>query len=250
MHLVLLDFDAVMLVEGQKQPSSSMANLIRRFDISAARQVAVPITRSVPVISSRRSYLAIFFGVVSLVLASQISTFSQEVEKTETSTVTIKNFGQMDERFFRGGQPKKTDYSQLAALGIKTVIDLQRNPREYEKQSVEALGMQYVNIPMSDKDYPENDKIAEFLKLIDDPATGKFFVHCAGGRHRTGVMGAVYRFNRYNWNYDQVYAEMKKYDFYTRWGHGDMKKFVQDYAANWLSKQTNATVTTSTANQK
>ena len=44
-------------------------------------------------------------------------------------------------------------------------------------------------------------------------------------------MGAVYRFNKYHWNFDQVYAEMKKYDFYTSWGHGDFKTFVQDYWA-------------------
>ena len=200
--------------------------------------------------TTKRSYLSVFFSVISLVLAAQISTFSQEVEKSDTSNVTIKNFGQMDDRFFRGGQPKEGDYAQLAALGIKTVIDLQIDTKDYEKRSVEALGMRYVNIPMSDKDYPGTDKIAEFLKLIEDPATGKFFVHCAGGRHRTGVMGAVYRFNLYNWNYDQVYSEMKKYDFYTRWGHGDMKKFVQDYAANWLTKQASANVTTSIANQK
>jgi len=195
--------------------------------------------------TTKRSYLSVFFGIIALVLASQISAFSQE-----TGSVTIKNFGQMDDRFFRGGQPKEDQYTQLAALGIKTVIDLQDSPTSYEKHSVEALGMKYVNIPMSDKDYPETAKISEFLKLVDDPATGKFYVHCAGGRHRTGVMGAVYRFNHYNWNYDQVYAEMKKYDFYTRFGHGDMKKFVEDYAANWLSKQASATLTTSTANQK
>ena len=100
-----------------------------------------------------------------------------------------------------------------------------------------------------DKDYPETAKIEQFLKLVDDPSTGKFYVHCAGGRHRTGVMAAVYRFNHYNWNYDQVYAEMKKYDFYTRWGHGDMKKFVQDYAANLTNKNA-VVVTTSNANQK
>ena len=200
--------------------------------------------------TTKRSYLSVLFSVVALVLASQISALSQEVQKANTTSVTIKNFGQMDDRFFRGGQPKERDYQQLAALGIKTVIDLQKEPKEYEKHNVEALGMRYVNIPMSDKDYPESDKIAEFLKLVDDPSTGKFFVHCAGGRHRTGVMGAVYRFNHYNWNYDQVYAEMKKYDFYSRWGHSDMKKFVQDYAANWLTKQASATVTTSSANQK
>jgi len=241
-----LDFNAVMLVDMRKQPRSSAVNLSLRLDVSAARQVAIPISRSVSVISSKRSYLSVFFGVVALVFASQISAFSQE-----SSNVSIKNFGQMDERFFRGAQPKENDYQQLAALGIKTVIDLQIDTKDYEKRDVEALGMKYVNIPMSDTSYPEQAKIDEFLKLVNDPATGKFFVHCAGGRHRTGVMGAVYRFNLYNWNYDQVYAEMKKFDFYTRWGHGDMKKFVQDYAANWLTKQaSSATVTTSTANQK
>ena len=42
-------------------------------------------------------------------------------------------------------------------------------------------------------------------------------------------MGAVYRYQFYDWNYDQVYAEMKKFDFYTSWGHGAFKDFVQDY---------------------
>lgn len=201
--------------------------------------------------STKRSYLSVLLGVISLVLAAQVSVFSQEAaQKADITNVKIKNFGQMDDRFFRGGQPKENQYPQLAALGIKTVIDLRDEPAKYEKQNVEALGMKYVNIPMSDKDYPETAKITEFLKLVDDPATGKFYVHCAGGRHRTGVMGAVYRFNHYNWNYDQVYAEMKKYDFYTRWGHGDMKKFVKDYAAIFVAKQATATVSTSASNQK
>lgn len=187
-------------------------------------------------IKSNRSSLSVLFAVVALVLASSITAFTQELNKTDVSKVSIKNFGQMDDRFFRGAQPKQDEYKELAALGITTVIDLQDDPTSYEKQNVEALGMKYINIPMSDKDYPESTKIDQFLKLVNDPSTGKFYVHCAGGRHRTGVMGAVYRFNHYNWNYDQVYAEMKKYDFYTRWGHGDMKKFVQDYATSFQSR--------------
>jgi protein tyrosine/serine phosphatase len=188
------------------------------------------------VITTKRSYLSVLFGALSLVFASQITAFSQETQPANSAKVTIKNFGQMDDRFFRGAQPKENDYQQLAALGIKTIIDLRDDPTSYEKQNAEAAGMKYVNIAMSDKDYPPATKIDEFLKLIDDPSTGKFYVHCAGGRHRTGVIGAVYRFNHYNWNYDQVYSEMKKYDFYTRWGHGDMKKFVQDYAVTFQNK--------------
>ena len=183
-----------------------------------------------------RSSLSVLFAVVALVLASSVTAFTQELNKTDVSKVDIKNFGQMDNRFFRGAQPKENQYQELAALGITTVIDLQDDPTSYEKSNVEALGMKYINIPMSDKDYPPSAKIEQFLKLVNDPSTGKFYVHCAGGRHRTGVMGAVYRFNLYNWNYDQVYAEMKKYDFYTRWGHGDMKKFVQDYAAGFQNR--------------
>ena len=192
-----------------------------------------------------RGSLSVLFAVISLVLACQISAFSQQPEQAIFTDVKIKNFGQMDDRFFRGAQPKEDQYKQLAALGIKTIIDLREDPEAYEKPNAEALGMKYVNIPMSDKDYPPAAKIDEFLKLVGDPGTGKFFVHCAGGRHRTGVMGAVYRFNNYNWNFEKVYAEMKKYDFYTRWGHGEMKKFVEDYAVNF-NKQAIAT----TADQK
>ncbi len=179
----------------------------------------------------RRNYAFVLFAIVSFISLSSVATFAQEPQKSPA--VSIKNFGQMDERFFRGGQPKEQEYQELAALGIKTIIDLRDDPKDYEKTNAEALGMRYVNIAMSDKDYPPAAKIQEFLKLVDDPATGKFYVHCAGGRHRTGVIGAVYRFNHYGWDFDQVYAEMKKYDFYTRWGHGNMKKFVEDYAGSF-----------------
>lgn len=198
-------------------------------------------------VSKSRSYLSVLLGVIALVLASTASAFSQEAEKAAPK-VTIKNFGQMDERFFRGAQPKEDEYAELAALGIKTVIDLREDVESYSKTQAEAAGLRYVNIPMIAKKYPESAQVEQFIKLVDDPSTGKFYVHCAGGRHRTGAMGAVYRFNHYNWNFDQVYAEMKKYDFYTRWGHGDFKKFVQDYATSHQTKAT-ATVATESINK-
>ncbi|HYX42988.1 MAG TPA: hypothetical protein VE821_14880 [Pyrinomonadaceae bacterium] len=163
------------------------------------------------------------------------------------ANIHIRNFGQMDARFYRGAQPKEEDYKDLKALGVKTVIDLREDPVSYEKRDVEALGMRYVNIPMSDSKYPKDEQIATFLKLIKDPTTGTFYAHCAGGRHRTGVIGAVYRYNVNHWNYDQVYAEMKQYDFYTRFGHGDLKKYVEDY---WQHIQSNATAATATTTMK
>ena len=160
-------------------------------------------------------------------------------------SIKIGNFGQMDERFFRGGRPKPEEFKNLAALGIHTVIDLTDNSREREQPAVEAAGMRYVNIPIVDKTNPSVEQINEFLRVVNDPTTGKFYVHCAGGRHRTGVMGAVYRFNHDHWSYDQVYAEMKKFDFYTSNGHGKQLDFVQNYAQQFQGTQANAMNATS-----
>lgn len=186
-----------------------------------------------------RLYYALFAASAILSLAAVAS--AQETTTTETPRVKIKNFGQMDDRFFRGAQPKEKDYKDLAQLGIRTIIDLRDDPEAYEKRMAESLGMTYINIPMIAKKYPTPEATELFLKTVNDPATGKFYVHCAGGRHRTGVMGAVYRFKFYNWNFDQVYKEMKQYDFYTRWGHGAFKDFVVDYSAQMqqTSKTTN-----------
>ena len=174
-----------------------------------------------------RNVAVSFFAVLLL----SVSAAAKVEPGAAFPNVHIKNFGQMDERFYRGAEPKSLeDIQALKELGITTVIDLQADPDAQERVWVESLGMRYVNIPMVAKKYPRPEWVAAFMKTVDDPLTGKFFVHCAGGRHRTGSMGAVYRFEKYGWDYEQAYAEMKRFDFYTRWGHGDFKTFVEDYA--------------------
>jgi len=181
------------------------------------------------------------FAILALVFS--VSTASvAKVKESKFPNIKIKNFGQMDDRFYRGARPDEQDYKALAELGIKTIIDLTDNSREYEQPAVEAAGLRYVNIPMVDKSYPSIEQVNEFLKVVDDPETGKFFVHCAGGRHRTGVVAAVYRFQKDNWTLDQVMAEMEQYDFSSGYGHGKQRDFVKDY---WEQVQAKATVTTS-----
>ena len=173
-------------------------------------------------------------ALLALVFAVSPAALAQKKD-SQSENIKIKNFGQMDERFFRGARPKPKDLQALAALGITTIIDLTDNSREYEQPAAEAAGLRYINIPMVDKSYPSMDQINEFMKVVNDPATGKFFVHCAGGRHRTGVVGAVYRFNVDKWNLDQVMDEMNHYDFGSGFGHGKQKDFVKKY---WNQFQT------------
>jgi protein tyrosine/serine phosphatase len=197
-------------------------------------------------IRPRRNYAFALTAVFALIFSFSINAVAKS--NPNFPNVKIKNFGQMDDRFYRGARPKDSDYKALAELGIKTVIDLTDNSREYEQPAVEAAGLRYVNIPMVDKSYPSIEQVNEFLKVVNDPETGKFFVHCAGGRHRTGVVGAVYRFNHDGWNLDQVLAEMNQYDFGSGWGHGKQKDFVKDYWQKFQSNTASVADTTSSKN--
>ena len=141
--------------------------------------------------------------------------------------VNIGNFGQMDERFYRGAQPLESDYQALKDLGINTIIDLRNDPMAYEKGAAEALGMKYVNIPMSGWKSPKQTDVDEFLALVKNPDTGKFFVHCKAGIHRTGVVGAAYRYTNDGWDYDKVYKEMKNYNYSNGLVHGALGSFVK-----------------------
>ena len=142
--------------------------------------------------------------------------------------IHIANFGQMDERFYRGAQPTQEDYKALKEMGINTVIDLRKDAESYSKSTVESLGMKYVNIPMTG--WTTNDKdVADFLKAANDPANGKLYVHCAAGKHRTGLAGAIYRLETYGWDYDTAYKEMKNYEYYSGMFHRKIKGYVKDY---------------------
>lgn len=167
--------------------------------------------------------------IALLFVLSFVFTVAAQSSPSSFPNVKIINFGQMDERYYRGGQPLPDDYQSLKDLGIQTVIDLRNDPTDYEKPAVEALGMKYVNIPMSGWKTPKDSQIEEFLKVVNDTETGVIFVHCKAGKHRTGVTGAVYRFNNYGWNYDQAYKEMKNYNFSSWMVHGKLKTFVRDY---------------------
>jgi protein tyrosine/serine phosphatase len=71
--------------------------------------------------------------------------------------------------------------------------------------------------------------LAQFLQVVDDPANQPVFVHCVGGRHRTGVMTAAYRMARQGWTPDQAFQEMKSYKFGADFLHPEFRKFVFDF---------------------
>jgi uncharacterized protein (TIGR01244 family) len=172
----------------------------------------------------------------SVLLSLLVLSVAQATQQKASPTPRIKNFGRVSDKLYRGAQPKPADYEVLAAMGIKTVIDLQREGEDEEQQLVEQAGMKFFRIGMSDRSWPSQDKVDQFLKLVNDPANQPVFIHCRGGRHRTGAMTAIYRLTRYAWTADQAFAEMRHYDFEHGFGHGALKDYVYDYYSRMESK--------------
>ncbi|HJU55371.1 MAG TPA: tyrosine-protein phosphatase [Pyrinomonadaceae bacterium] len=142
-----------------------------------------------------------------------------------------ENFGKVNDHYYRGGQPDAAGFAQLRQLGIKTVIDLRKDSRPEAPEQARAEGLQYFNIPMKASRPATPEQTSYFLKLVNDPANWPVYVHCKGGRHRTGALTAVYRITHDGWTADQAWDEMKKYDFNDSFFGGPpaQKNFVYDF---------------------
>jgi protein tyrosine/serine phosphatase len=148
------------------------------------------------------------------------------------SNIQIENFGQINPAYYRGAQPSGEDYADLAALGIRTIINLtSEDSDENEGEMVKRAGMSYVQIPMTTHKAPTSAQLDQFLALVSDRARQPVYVHCVGGRHRTGVMTAVYRMTQDRWTADRAFKEMKLYKFGADFLHAEFKKFVYGFDA-------------------
>jgi protein tyrosine/serine phosphatase len=153
------------------------------------------------------------------------------VTQSEVPVRLIENFGKVNENYYRGSQPKAGELAWLKARGIKTVIDLRKDSVKEEPEEVRSFGMQYFNIPMKPGTPATPAQAEYFLKLVNDPRNWPVYVHCKGGRHRTGALTAIYRITHDGWTAEQAYEEMKRYDFNQGFfgGPSAQKKFVYSF---------------------
>lgn len=151
--------------------------------------------------------------------------------------LSIKNWGVVREgQLYRGGQPEREQYGELARMGINTIVDLRDDPKRYSCTEAKKAGMRYVGLPMSSSAYPDKHLAETFLSIVTDTnnVSRPFYAHCAGGRHRSGAMVAIYRLRIDGWDLERTMKELESYDFGLwdwRWlGHRQLKQYVEDYA--------------------
>lgn len=171
-----------------------------------------------------------------------LATGSQFAKVTK---ISITNFSAVTPDIFRGGRPAdRNAFGELKTLGIKTVIDLQggditdsdfglvagiMEPGEdpawiaFEKQTVEGLGLKFVNVPINSLDSVNSGQgygLGRAIALMKDPRNLPVYVHCEHGIDRTGLLIALYRVYIQGWKRQAAYDEM------VEMGHGFFRQLI------------------------
>jgi len=160
----------------------------------------------------------------SLILFVLITTFlinpvQAELALSEDSQ-QVKYLQSPSESMLVSGQPTREQLTSLARDGIKLVINLRPKAEQDwdEKEFVESLGLNYVNLPVAGK-ADLNFANAEELKNLIDNAEGETLVHCASG-NRVGALMALAR-------YAEGYDAATSIAYGERWGLRGLKPVVQ-----------------------
>ncbi|WP_374442430.1 tyrosine-protein phosphatase [Stella sp.] len=105
------------------------------------------------------------------------------------------NLHPVSPRMWRSAQPSPGHLARIAALGVKTVINLRgaRDCAAYllEQEACRRLGMTLVDFPLTSREPPSPERVAAFdrmLREIEYPA----LMHCKSGADRAGIGAALY----------------------------------------------------------
>lgn len=139
--------------------------------------------------------------------------FAVAADNTAPAAEHIRNFGEVNDHLYRGGEPTQRALEELAALHVALVIDLREpgDATKHEQEMVEAQQMKYLNIPFSAFHAPTEDQIRRVLWLLVNGDTQRVFVHCWRGKDRTGTVVACYRIQHDGWDNRKALAEAHKY---------------------------------------
>ena len=120
----------------------------------------------------------------------------------------IYNWRAVDERIGTSGQPTEKQLAAIASAGYRTLINLalHDDPRyslKDERGTVEALGMDYVHIPVQFAT-PQDDELDRFFAAMDASRDRKVWVHCAANMRVSAFLG-LYRVKREGWDRDKAF---------------------------------------------
>lgn len=159
-----------------------------------------------------------------------LTLFAVAVSAQETTTIPgLPKFEQVNEKLFRGGQPRRGALIRLRELGIDTIVNLRgtSNRTRAEAAEARALGLNYFNISLPNWGRPQDERVERILMIINAPQNGRVFVHCKDGVDRTGTIVALHRITREGWTTSDALAEAEER------GMRRIQIWMRDYAEDY-----------------
>ena len=125
---------------------------------------------------------------------------------------SIPTFVALSALLATAGQPSEAQLKAVAAAGFEIVINLALHgdpsySLKNEAVTVEALGMQYVHIPVQFAS-PQLAALAAFSAAMEQAGSSKIFVHCRHNK-RVPVFIALYRILKLSWTHDVALSAMR-----------------------------------------
>jgi protein tyrosine/serine phosphatase len=151
--------------------------------------------------------------------------FPHDANPTPIRDEDICNFHQVDAQLYRGGPPRPSAFPKLAALGVRTILDLEESSSAArEREALEQFNRQVqpqeritlISFPITQTEIYwsglSDDQVRKLFGLIQQ-APKPLFIHCFYGKDRTGAVVALYRMATGQKTYDEAHEEALHYGY-------------------------------------
>ena len=172
----------------------------------------------------RKTFIGLLSGIITTLWIAP-GAMAQEVVKYKE----LPRFHRINEKLYRGAQPRRGGLMRLRQLGVKTVINLRGSNEDMrsEEQQARTLGLNYFNVPLGRIGRPSDEKVQRVIAILNAPENQPVFVHCNYGRDRTGLIIAIYRLANEGWTAKEAQREANRHGMF--WWKFGLRNYIRDY---------------------
>ena len=150
------------------------------------------------------------------------------------SGTSVDNLYRIEDGLFRGAQPSASGFRELAALGVRNVLDLAGGSGDV--RFVSDGSVKLFHVPMSAWGL-RDELVVKALRIMTDAENRPLLVHCAHGADRTGALVALYRIVVQGWTKQQAVREMNEGGYHHNGLFRNLDRYVMNANVDALRKE-------------
>lgn len=187
----------------------------------------------------RHFFLSLAFVVSVSLGVAQGGEVRPAVWAAPVAGTNVTNLYRVDSDLYRSGQPDAEGFRELAALGVKTVLDLKGG--DGDGGVAGGVSLKLLHVPMTAFGL-RDDRVLEALRILSDSSNRPLVVHCQHGSDRTGALMALYRVVVQGWSKEDAIREMDEGGYNHSSLFKNLDRYVRTANVEALRKQLGITL--------